>query len=432
MRHSAIFVLLKAANTALATAWTFALTYSLVRVVGIEEYAVFTVVLAVAALVLQADLGLSVRLFARLRSDFIGRGGTTNAATRSAAAASFCIYLSLATLAAGVFAVATWRLGIGVAGSRPALVLFFTAAVLVLPITILKAALNAHDAFLLAEQVDFARRLLQLLLAVSLQLGVPLGTYAVANLVVILLALGALLAAVQMAGVLAGTQLGAGLRDLRADVGAIRASARLALCEFLIYAFPYGYLMLAFGSPATVVAFDMFFKVTRFGITAYMAGVEAMLPAQTRLYHGAAAVGLRRLVGITLLLLSVPFLAAIAAVGLYGDEIFSRLLDTAGLVSPWMRLHICIMLAFMLVQTASGGLLAALGFQLPLANRASATLGAMLLLSAGIWMVGGTFEAFISGYVLIYGCEAVSYAVLLRQVLRDRTRKGLPNLRGAS
>ena len=102
-RKSATFFLLKATNTALATLWSFLLTYSLVRQVGLHDYAFFATVIAFASLVLQADLGISLRLFGRMRQNFLHPESSSRQELGSAVAAALWSYSAAAILATLAF-----------------------------------------------------------------------------------------------------------------------------------------------------------------------------------------------------------------------------------------------------------------------------------------------------------------------------------------
>src|SRR6202007_2145832 len=75
-----------------------------------------------------------------------------------------------------------------------------------------------------------------------------------------------------------------GLRLLRREVRGIRATVLLSLADFIISVFPY-YLLTATRDATAIVAFDMFYKVTRFAVMSYLIGAETVLPRQTRAVH---------------------------------------------------------------------------------------------------------------------------------------------------
>ena len=167
-RKSAVFFLLKASNTALASVWSFLLAYALVRIVGLESYAFFATVIAFASLVLQADLGISIRLFGQLRQNFLHPENGSRQALGNAVAAALASYAAIAVLATVVFGVMVWGLGLGVAQYHAIYLLLFAGSVLPLPWMILRLTANAFDYYVLTEAIDCVRRTLLLALTAAL------------------------------------------------------------------------------------------------------------------------------------------------------------------------------------------------------------------------------------------------------------------------
>jgi len=423
-RKSLTFFMLKAANTGLATLWSFLLAYSLVRIVGLESYAFFATVIAFASLILQADLGISIRLFGQLRENYLHPENGSRADLGSAVAAALWSYGAVAVLATIVFGALLWVAELGVPAYRPVYLLLFAGSVLPLPWMVLRLAANAFDAYVLTEAIDCVRRTLLLALTGALALGLPLMLYASSFVVLWLAGLVALfVVARRRLGFLTGARIGRGFRALRADLHGIAASATLSFSEFLILIFPYYAIPLMHGEALALVAFDMFYKVTRFATTAYFTVTETMLPHQTRAWHAGDAAALRRWTRMAFAIGAVPALAGGLVVGLFGDRFFGILLGHPGVVSPGMRAAICAMLALMLVQVASGMVLAGIGWLAALARRAALTLAAMLVFSVITALQGWSIERFIAGYVFLYGCEAFSYLLLLRRLFREAEEK---------
>jgi O-antigen/teichoic acid export membrane protein len=425
MRRSLAFFALKSANTALATGWSFLLAYCLVRLMGLQDYAFFATLLAVAALVLQADLGISIRLFGQLRQQFLAPAAAPEGAAAGQGAledamlAALLAYGGAALLATAAFAAALWGIGLGNPDWRLAYLLIFLGAVLPLPWMVLRVAVNARDGFVLSEGIDFLRRALLMALTVGLLFGLPLDLYAACF---VLLGLGGLAALALLArrhGYLARLRPRRGFAALRADLPAVSASALLSIAEFLIYIFPYYAIPLLHGGAAALVAFDMFYKVTRFGTTAYLTVAETLLPRQTRAFHAGDAAALRRLLAIAGALGALPLLGGLVVVVGFGERFFALLLNHPGIVSPGMRLAIGAMLAAMLVQTVCGALLAAVGWLAPLARRAGAVFLAMLAFTAVAAALRLPLEGFMAGYVALYALEALSYLLLCGRLLRQ-------------
>ncbi|KAA2211977.1 hypothetical protein [Teichococcus oryzae] len=423
-RKSAVFFLLKASNTALASVWSFLLAYALVRIVGLESYAFFATVIAFASLVLQADLGISIRLFGQLRQNFLHPENGSRQALGNAVAAALASYAAIAVLATVVFGVMVWGLGLGVAQYHAIYLLLFAGSVLPLPWMILRLTANAFDYYVLTEAIDCVRRTLLLALTAALVIGLPLMAYAVCFVLLWLAALAVLFVmARKRLDILTGARIREGFAVLRADLRGITASAVLSMSEFLIYIYPYYVIPLTHRDALALVAFDMFYKVTRFATTAYLTVTETVLPHQTRAFHAGNVPMLRKMMLVAFALAAVPMIGAIGIIGLFGDRFFGILLGNPDVVTPSIRLTICVMLFLMMVQTVSGAVLAGIGRLAVLARRASTTFGLMLVLALVSGLQNWTIEQFIAGYAVVYAYEAFGYFWSMLMMLREVSRK---------
>jgi O-antigen/teichoic acid export membrane protein len=423
-RKSAVFFLLKASNTALASVWSFLLAYALVRIVGLESYAFFATVIAFASLVLQADLGISIRLFGQLRQNFLHPENGSRQALGNAVAAALASYAAIAVLATVVFGVMVWGLGLGVAQYHAIYLLLFAGSVLPLPWMILRLTANAFDYYVLTEAIDCVRRTLLLALTAALVIGLPLMAYAVCFVLLWLAALAVLFVmARKRLDILTGARIREGFAVLRADLRGITASAVLSMSEFLIYIYPYYVIPLTHRDALALVAFDMFYKVTRFATTAYLTVTETVLPHQTRAFHAGNVPMLRKMMLVAFALAAVPMIGAIGIIGLFGDRFFGILLGNPDVVTPSIRLTICVMLFLMMVQTVSGAVLAGIGRLGVLARRASTTFGMMLVLALVSGLQNWSIEQFIAGYAAVYAYEAFGYFWSMLMMLREVSRK---------
>jgi O-antigen/teichoic acid export membrane protein len=419
MRRSLLFFGLRIGSTVLATAWSFLLTYTLVRLIGLQDYAFLATVIAFASLVLQADLGISIRLFARMRQNFLDPESGSREDLRSAMATALWAYAGAAALITIVFAVSLWIWNLGPVEHRFAIVLLFAGSVLPLPWMVLRVAVNAFDHYVVTEAIDFTRRAALLALTGALAFGLPLLAYTVGFLLLWMAALLALfLLAQRRIDLFSGISLKRGWQVLRADAASLVASAGLSVSDFLIYIFPYYVILLTHAEAAALVAFDMFYKVTRFGVTAYLTVTETMLPHQTRAYHTGQFRTLVRMTALSSLLCSMPCIAGAGIIFFFGEWFFSTLLGHPNIVSPHLRLAICAMLICMVVKTVSGAVLVGVGELPPLARRASLTLMAMLVFSLVSSLAGWDIDTFLAGYVFLYACQALSYLLLLPQVFQ--------------
>ncbi len=436
--HSSLVLFtLKGLNSALNAISNFVLAYVLVRAIGLDSYAVIASLLAIAALVLQSDLGITGLAFFQLRSHFLAEAGKHGASRddQDLVVTIVTIYIAIGVISVLLLGVALLTGLVPVAPHGVAYLLIFAGAVCALPRMALRVAVNARDGFVWTEIVDLGRRLAILAAAVAMLLGLSFVSYSALNLSAWVLSIAALIGLSRSYGFSrAHGALRRGMDLLRREVRGIRATVLLSLADFIITVFPY-YLLAAAKDATAVVAFDMFYKVTRFAVLSYLIGAETFLPHQTRAAHDEDAAGLTRatLKGFVIGLL--PMVCGMLAIALFGERIFGVILNHNGIVSPLMRIAICVMFAFTLIQTTCQIVLIGIGRFEELARRASMTLAGMALISTLMVLFQWSSDAFIVAYVIVYGAGSLLYAECLSSLvrsLRSRTARARDTAEGGT
>jgi O-antigen/teichoic acid export membrane protein len=175
-----------------------------------------------------------------------------------------------------------------------------------------------------------------------------------------------------------------------------------------------------------IVAFDMFYKVTRFAVMSYLIGAETVLPHQTRAVHNEDGAELSRATAKGFMVGLVPMTVGIVAIAMFGEKLFGVILNHSGIVSPVMRVAICAMLAFMLIQTTCQIVLIGVGKFEELARRASMTFAGMVFISTLMLLFHWSIDAFIVAYVVVYGAGSLLYAECLYSLSRSLRSKTSP------
>jgi len=106
--HSSLVLFtLKGLNFSLTAISNFVLAYVLVRTIGLDSYAVIASLLAIAALVLQTDLGVTGLAFFQLRSHYLAEAGKRDASQddRDLVAAIVTIYMAIGAISVVVLGV---------------------------------------------------------------------------------------------------------------------------------------------------------------------------------------------------------------------------------------------------------------------------------------------------------------------------------------
>jgi O-antigen/teichoic acid export membrane protein len=420
--HSSLVLLtLKGLNSALNAISNFALAYVLVRAIGLHSYAVIASLLAIAALVLQSDLGITGLAFFQLRSHYLAETGQRAASQddQDLVATIVAIYIAIGIFSAVFLGIALLTGLARVAAHRVAYLLIFAGAVCALPRMALRVAVNARDGFVWTEIVDLGRRTAILAATVAMLLGLSFVSYSALNLLSWALSIAALMWLARLSGFV--PKSGALLRGtllLRRELGGIRATVLFSLADFVITVFPY-YLLAAMRDATAVVAFDMFYKVTRFAVLTYLIGAETVLPHQTRAAHDEDAAGLIRATAKGFLVGLLPLVSGIAAITLFGDKIFGVILNHNGIVTPVARLAICAMLVFLLIQTTCQIVLIGVGKFDELSRRACITLAGMAMISTLMVLFQWSSDTFTVAYVIVYGAGSLLYAECLYSSIRS-------------
>ena len=431
-QSSFVLFALKGLNSALNAISNFVLAYVLVRAIGLDSYAVIASLLAIAALVLQSDLGITGLAFFQLRSHYLAEAGRQRASRddQDLVVTIVTIYIAIGVISVLFLGVSLVTGLVPVAPHGIAYLLIFAGAVCALPRMALRVAVNARDGFVWTEIVDLGRRMAILAAAVAMLLGLSFVSYGALNLSAWVLSIAALIALSRSYG-FARTHgaLRRGMDLLRREVRGIRATVLLSLADFIITVFPY-YLLAAAKDATAVVAFDMFYKVTRFAVLSYLIGAETVLPHQTRAAHDEDTAALTRATMKGFVLGLLPMISGMLAIALFGEKIFGVILNHNGIVSPVMRIAICVMLVFTLIQTTCQIVLIGVGRFEALARRASVTLAGMVLISTLMVLFQWSGDAFIVAYVIVYGAGSLLYAECLLSLIRSLRRRAACVQRG--
>jgi O-antigen/teichoic acid export membrane protein len=431
--HSSLVLFaLKGINTALTAISNFVLAYVLVRAIGLDSYAVMASLLATAALVVQSDLGITGLTFFQLRSHYLVETSKHSASQddQDLVMTIVSIYIAIGVISVAILGITLVAGVIQVATDGVAYLLIFAGAVCALPRMALRVAINARDGFVWTEAVDLGRRVALLVVTVAMLLGLSFISYAALSLLVWILFIAALIWLARLYGF--APKRGAFLRGLlllRREFRGVGATVLLSLADFIVSVFPYYLLAAAMGATA-IVAFDMFYKVTRFAVMSYLIGAETVLPRQTRAVHNEDAAELGRATAKGFMVGLVPMTSGIVVIAMFGEKLFGVILNHNGIVSPVMRAAICAMLAFMLIQTTCQIVLIGVGKFEELARRASITLASMVLISTLMVLFHWSIDAFIVAYVVVYGAGSLLYAECLYSLSRAlRSKNSRENAR---
>lgn len=336
-----MLALVKLANVGLVLLWGFAVTYVFVRILPIDAFQSFLLLVAFGNFTISAEFGLTSIIYARLRKYWLGQSPSPGAVDDGAFRLEEMgvLFLFLALLIVGGLLILLVALGAGWLETRMPLLflLFFLTACLNLPALLAKRALAAIDGNLLWEALDCGRRVLTIGLLLAILAGLDARLSLGLQLGVSLCVIGyAILIVHQRLAMQAGDWLafrvGGGhvRRHYLRDIG---ASAALTVSDIVAYNAPYFTIALATADARPMLLFDFFFKMSRALSMLVRAMVEAALPRITRACHAGEGARLRELL-MRATGAALAFAIAMSAVLLVaGPWLFRQLFDGRATVS---------------------------------------------------------------------------------------------------
>lgn len=420
-----ILAAFKLANVGLAMLWGFAVTFVFVRLLPIEDFRAFLLLVALANFTVSADFGFSGILYARLRRFRLG--GEADGAFRPQDVAMLFAFMGAVVLLGG--ALIAGGLATGHIGThRPALFLAFYVLTSTNIFAILtKRALAALDHNLLWELVDAVRRLLSLTLLLAALGGVPILLSVCLQIALSVLALTLGLAVVHVSTGMEGRDWllrGGGLRTAgRSYLHDMGTTMALTLSDVAAYNVPYFGIAAVTPDPRPLLVFDFIFKISRALTAVIRALVEAGLPRLTNAVHDGrnerARQILARLVGLSLTAAGALGLVLIVAGPMLSDVLFAgKAVLTRGELTGLSVLLVG--LAILCVSTYVHNGLGRFSALLPSSF-------AFLILSAfsvvgGMWAARMTGEPFALCFVVLYALAHVVVALRHGQMLQGAVR----------
>ncbi|MFB0872158.1 MULTISPECIES: hypothetical protein [unclassified Sphingobium] len=418
-----MLALVKLANVALVLVWGFAVTFVFVRVLPIDEFQSFLLLVAFGNFTISAEFGLTSIIYARLRRHWLGSDAGESGFRLEEMGVLF-LFLALLMVCATAILIGALAAGLMATGMPLLFLLFFLSACLNLPALLAKRALAAVDGNFLWEALDCGRRVVTIALLMAILAGMDPRLSVVLQLAVSLVAIGYAIAHVHRRLDMRGRhwmafRVGGG--HVRAhylrDIG---ASAAFTASDIIAYNAPYFTIAAASGDARPMLIFDFFFKMARALSMLVRAVVEAALPRITRAYHAGETARLRQLLGRALAA-SLLFGGGLAAVLLVaGDRLFSILFDGRAAISAidlWLIVAalgaLTILCVSVYVQAALGrfGMLLRRSLPFLAGSLASAPLAAIL------WPT-----RFDVGFLALYAATLAGVAALHALALRGLTQ----------
>ena len=414
------YFVLRASTAAAAIASGLVQTFVFARVLNPQDFSIFILIGTFGLSLWLFDLGAAKILYVRQRARHLN--ATADTAVPAQSSAVVLLYaLIVLTGSLLCFAVMAARPSVDL-GRAAECALFFSFSALNLVWFPLRNVSNAVDEFISFETLEAVRRVGHIALILALLIGLSISAcLLLANLLWFVL-LSACIARLARKGALAlqvtGTfaALTAFWRGNRTE---IMRSGNYAMAELTVYNFPYLVVPLMFGLGAPTIILDTVFKIFRGATLIYAAGLDPLVPRQTRAFAERDAATLLRATLMATFLCAVPTAALCALLWFAGDRVFALLLGPAATVPASLIPVLIVLIVANMVQNVASCLLQHTGFFREIARVATFMVVAMAAMTALVAFVGSDIAGFIGAYTAVYVLGALLYvAYVVRKPFR--------------
>ena len=404
------YFLLRSSTAGAALIGGLVQTFVFARVLTPEDFSIYILIGTFGVSLWLFDLGAAKILFVRQRERHLAQ--RTDAAVPAQSSAVVLLY--------ALIVLAGTMLCFAVMASRPSVTpwqatefaLFFNFAALNLMWFPLRNVSNAVDEFIAFETLEAVRRVGHIAVMLALLVGLPLPAFLLLANLVWFAVLAACITRLVRRGALA-PRLRGFWRDLtafwRSNRSEILRSGNYAAGELTIYNFPYLIVPIAFGLGAPTIILDTVFKIFRGATLIYAAGLDPLIPRQTRAFAERDAPTLKKATLTATILCAIPTLALCAVLLFAGDKLFALLLGHAATVPPEMTPILVVLLLANLAQNVASCLLQHTGFFREIARVATFLVIAMAAMTAIVFLAGLDIVGFIGGYAAVYVAGAALY-----------------------
>jgi O-antigen/teichoic acid export membrane protein len=423
------YFLLRSFTAAAAVASGLVQTFVLARVLTPRDFSIFILIGSVGVALWLIELGAAKILFVRQRQRYFSRQKDDSVAAQSNAVIAFYAVIVLGGSVL-CFAVLASRQSV-TAWQAVQFAAFFSFTAFNLVWFPLRNVSIAVDEFIIFEALEAVRRVGHLTLMLAMLLGLSLPMFLLlANLLWLGLfaaCIGRLIAKGALASRLRGCWA-ALLIFWRGNRSELLRSGNYAIGELTIYNFPYFIVPLAFGLGAPMIILDTVFKVFRGATLIYAAGLDPLVPRQTRAFADNDVASLKKATWMAALLCAVPTFALCALLLFAGDRLFAFLLGHAATMPSAATPILIMLLVANMAQNVASNLLLHTGFFRELARVASVLVVAMAAMTAIVIACGGGIVSFIAGYGVVYVVGAALYIFhIARKVFTPRVPQAFPS-----
>ncbi len=404
------YFLLRSSTAGAAVAAGLVQTFVFARVLTPERFSVFILIGTMGVSLWLFDLGAAKILFVRQRARHLGQG-SGDGVTRHASAVVLLYGLIVAAGTLVCFAAMASRASVTTRDAAE-YAAFFSFSALNLVWFPLRNISNAIDEFIYFETLEAVRRGGHIAVILALLIGLPLPAFLVLGNLLWGVVLGICALRLVRKGALAPRLRGfaTALAEFwRVNRPELLRSGTYAGAELTVYNFPYLVVPMAFGLGAPTIILDTVFKVFRGTTLIYAAGLDPLVPLQTRAFAAHDAGTLKKATLTAAFLVALPTFALCALLLLAGDRLFALLLGHAATVPREAVYVLVVLLLANMAQNVASNLLLHTGFFREIARVATFLVAAMAAMTGIVLVAGLDITGFLAAYALVYVAGAVLY-----------------------
>lgn len=409
------FLALRICTAAAAVAFGLVQTFVFARVLNAQDFSLYILVGSLGMSLWLFDLGAAKILYVRQRALYIAGDKDGNVPAQSTGVViGYAALVALCTLICLAVMLLTPNVPLLDAVE---FALFFSFAALNLVWYPLRNVSAAVDEYVPFEGLEAIRRIGHIVLMLAMLVGLPLAAFLVlANALwfaLFTVAIKRLVAKRAMLLRLRGATA-ALKRFWHENKHALLRSGNYAAGELTVYNFPYMIVPAVFGLGAPMIILDTVFKVFRGATLIYAAGLDPVVPQQTRAFAAGDVATLKKATLTSAVLCAIPTLVLCALLLVAGDELFGLLLGKAATIPHDVTLILVVLLLANLAQNVANNVLLHLGFFHEIARVATFLVIAMAAMTGIVIAAGLEITGFIAGYAIVYiagGVLYVSYMV---------------------
>ena len=405
---------LRAFTAAAAVCTGLAQTFVFARIATPRDFSIYILIGSFGVALWMFDLGAAKILFVRQRARHLAQEANDDVSEQSnAIVALYTLIVAVGTLLC--FAVTAWLPAVTL-GHAVEFAAFFSFCALNLVWFPLRNISNAVDEYVGFETLEAIRRIGHLGLMLLLLVGLPLAAFLLLANLVWFAVFAVCIVRLVIQGALA--------RHLNGLYGNLKQfwwnnraellrSGNYSIGDLIVYNFPYVVVPIAYGLAGPTIILDTVFKIFRGATLIYAAGLDPLVPRQTRAFAERDMVTLKKATWMAATLCAIPTLALCVALVVAGDRIFVLLLGHAASIPAAAIPILVVLLVANLAQNVAGSLLLHTGFFHQLASAVTMTLGAMAVMTSIVIVSGAGIVGFIGGYAAAYVVGSALYVAYM-------------------